>query len=181
MARDIVRRIEPLALIRIRDDGDRSVVLVSDDAAARVLARELTALMIERVAVAVARGLTEHGDLTIILEPPQLAVVRDVAPDQILPLSVPCGTFAPHAARPQPLNRRVADTQGVERGIDRDDVGIGIGDRLGKIARRIRDRRSADRGALALVRRRLCVTEPRRKRRHPAAAPIFVSTSRRET
>ena len=139
MTRDVVRRIQPLALERIGDHRDRSVVLVAHHAAAGMLARELASLMIERVAVAVARRLAEHGDAPVILDPSHLPVVRDVAPDQILPLAVPRRSFAPHAAGPQPLNRRVADAQRVERRIERDDVGIGIGDRLRKIARRIRD------------------------------------------
>src|SRR5918993_1884492 len=95
--------------------------------------------MIKRVAVAVARWLTKDGNAPIILDPPHLPIVRDVAPDQVLPLAVPRRSFAPHATCPQPLNRRVADANRVECGIVRDDVGIGIGDRLRKIARRIRD------------------------------------------
>ena len=99
MARDVVRRIQPLALERIGNHRDRSVVLVAHDAAARVLARQLAPLMIERVAVAVARRLAEHGDAPVILDPSHLPVVRNVAPDQILPLAVPGRSFAPHRRR----------------------------------------------------------------------------------
>ena len=99
MAGDVVRRVQPLALERIGDHRYRSVVLVAHDAAAGVLARQLAPLMIERVAVAVARRLAEDGDTAVILEPSHLPVVRDVAPDQILPLAVPGRSLAPHRRR----------------------------------------------------------------------------------
>src|SRR5205085_861802 len=47
--RGIVWRIQPLALIRVRDDGDGSVVLVSHDAAHQVFARYLASLEVEGV------------------------------------------------------------------------------------------------------------------------------------
>src|SRR5687768_15023895 len=104
-----------------------------------MLARELAPLMIERIAVAVAGWLAEHGDAAVVLQPSELAIVGDVAPDQILALTVPRRTLAPHAAAPQTLDRGVADAQRVERRVVRDDVGIRIRDRLRKIARGIRD------------------------------------------
>ena len=58
-------------------------MLVARDAPAAVLARELPALEVERVAVAVAGRLAERRDVRVVLEEAQLAVVRDVAPDEV--------------------------------------------------------------------------------------------------
>ena len=134
---DVVRRVQPLAVKRIGDHGNRTVVLVAHDPTARMFTGQLAALVIECVAVAVARRLAEHGDAAVVFDPAHLPVVGNVAPDQILALAVPRRPLAPHAACPQPLNRRVADAQRIERRIVRDDVGIRIRDGLRKIARRV--------------------------------------------
>ena len=142
MRRQIVRRIQTLALICIGDDGDRSVVLVADDATRRVLARELAALMIERVAVAVVRRRPEHGDPPVVFQIAHLAVVGNIAPHQVATLARPRRPLAPEPAGPQPLNRRVAEPQRVEPRIDREDIGIRVADRRGtgrEISRRTRN------------------------------------------
>src|SRR5207302_5769292 len=108
MHRDVVRRVQPLALIRIGDGGNRSVVLVTDDAARAVLARELATLEIKRVAVAVVRWRAEHRDPSVIVQIAHLTVVRDVAPHQVPALARPRRPLAPQPAGPQTLNRRVA-------------------------------------------------------------------------
>src|SRR6185503_6259624 len=108
----VVRRIQRLAVESIREHGDGAVVLVAHDAAQQVLARDLPALEIERVAVAVVRRRAKHRDAAIILEPAQLSVVRDVAPDEVAALARPRRPFGPQRAGPEPLDRRVADAQG---------------------------------------------------------------------
>src|SRR5207302_412175 len=95
MRRDVVRRIEMPAVVRIGEDGNRAVVLVSHDAPGQMLAGDLASLEIERVAVAVVRRSAEDAHAIVVFEPAQLAVVRDVAPDEISPLAAPGGTFRP--------------------------------------------------------------------------------------
>src|SRR5258705_35207 len=151
MGRDIVWRIEVLALPELSDDADRAVMLVTDNAPAAVFARYLTTLMIERVAIAVVRRLAEHGDAAVVLDVAQLAVVGDVAPDEVASLGTPSRAFVPLAAGEEAMNGGVVDPERVERRVDGDDVGIGIGDRTrigAKVARRIRDdaRRVGSRG-----------------------------------
>jgi hypothetical protein len=143
MWHDVVRRIESLALVRVGDDRDRAIVLVPNDAPGQVLARELAALEVERVAVAVVRRHAEHLHASVVLEPPQLPIVRDVAPDEIAPLPAPRRAFRPERTRPQPLDRCVALPVAVEQRIDRDHVGIDVRARVcvrRPVARRARDR-----------------------------------------
>src|SRR5262249_34666011 len=122
MRDDVVRRVEVLAVVLVRDDRHRAVVLVTDDAPGQVLARELAALEVERVAVAVVRRSTEHGDATVVLEPAELPVVRDVAPHEVPALRAPRGALRPEGAGPESQDRRVALAQTVERRVDGEDV-----------------------------------------------------------
>ena len=71
---EIVRRIQPFALIRIGNHRDGAVVLITHDAARAMLARKLPALEIERVAVAVVRRVAEHGHAPVVVEVAQLPV-----------------------------------------------------------------------------------------------------------
>src|SRR6267378_8685623 len=100
MRREVVRRVQTLALIRIGNGGNRSVVLVPHDAARTMLARELAALKIKRVAVAVVRRRAEHRDPPVIVQIAHLAVVRDVAPYQVPALAGPRRPLAPQPAGP---------------------------------------------------------------------------------
>ena len=161
MDRDVVRRIEPLSLERLGDHSDRPVVLVADDAAREMFAGELAPLRIEGVAVAVVRRIPEDRHPALVLEPPQLTVVGNIAPDEIAPLAAPCGTFGPERSRPEARERRVRLHERVEGRIDRQDVGIGEigrGRRVGtELARRIRDDgRCRQRSDLAALREGRC-------------------------
>src|SRR4029453_15053626 len=95
--RAVFWRIVPFPLKNFRDDGDRSVVLVSHDAARQVLARQLTPLGVKRVAVAVVRRAWEHLHPPVVFEPTQLTVVRDVAPQQVSSLAAPGGPLCPES------------------------------------------------------------------------------------
>src|SRR4029079_8333350 len=66
---DVVRRVELLAAEIVGEHGRGAVVLVSNDPAGEVLARELAALEVERVAVGVIGGRAEHADVTVVLRP----------------------------------------------------------------------------------------------------------------
>src|SRR3954471_3095837 len=105
-------------------------MLVARDAAPGVLARYLSALKIERIAVAVVRRVPEHGDAAIVLDPPALHAHGDVAPHQVLALAAPGRPFGPHPAGPQTVYRSVVDAKVIERRINRDHVRIRIADGL---------------------------------------------------
>ena len=124
MRHDVVGRIEPLARVRVRDQGDRAVVLVAHHTPREMLAGELPALKVERVAVAVVRRHAEHRHAPIVLEPAHLPVVGDVAPDEVAALAAPRRTLGPERPRPEPLDRRVDLAEAVERRVDREDVGV---------------------------------------------------------
>jgi hypothetical protein len=126
---NVVRRIQTLAFERLRERRHRSVVLVAHDAAHQVLARNLTALEVERVAVGVVRRRSKHRHALVVLEPAHLPVAGDVAPDEEAALAAPRRPLGPQRAGPQALERRVSENQAVELGIDGHDVGIGIAGR----------------------------------------------------
>jgi hypothetical protein len=76
---DVVRRVEPLVLVGIGGHTRRDVVLVAHCAAGEMLARELSALTIEVLPLLLF-------DASIVLRPAHLAIVRNVAPNQVAPL-----------------------------------------------------------------------------------------------
>ena len=95
MRHDVVGRVQPLAVVHVGDQSDRAVVLVAHHASREVLARELAALEIKRVAIAVVRRHAEHTHAAVVLEPAQLPVVGDVAPHEVATLTVPRRPFGP--------------------------------------------------------------------------------------
>jgi len=60
-----------------------------------MLATDLTSLMIERVAIAVVRGWRNTLIAPVIFDVAQLAIVGDVAPHEVAPLSTPGRAFVP--------------------------------------------------------------------------------------
>ena len=127
---DVVRRVQALALKLLRDHGHGAVRLVAHDAASAMLAGQLAAFVIERVAVAVAGWIAEHRDAAVVFDPAHLDVVRNVAPHQVAADAVPRRPFRPQRADVQPLDGRVADDVAAEARIERDDVRVGILHRL---------------------------------------------------
>ena len=95
-----------------------------------MLARQLPALVVERVPVAVAGRIAERRHPSVVFDPAHLHVVGNIAPHEIAADAVPRRTFRPLRADMEPLDRRVEDDVAAEARIERDDVGIGIGDRL---------------------------------------------------
>ena len=79
-----------------------------------MLAAELPALEVEHVAVAVVRRQPKHADAAVVLDPAQLPVVGDVAPDQVAPLRAPRRALGPERAGPQALDRRVRLRETIE-------------------------------------------------------------------
>src|SRR5258708_23898050 len=77
------------ALVTVGDDGDRAVELVTDDAPRQVLARDLPALIVERVAVAVIGRHAENADVAVVFQPAQLAIVGDVAAQEEATFAAP--------------------------------------------------------------------------------------------
>src|SRR5207249_4797282 len=120
----VVWRVETLAVEGVGDHRHRAVVLVADDAPSQMLARDLPALEIEGIAVAVVGWRAEDADLTVVVEPAQLAVVRDVAPHQVPALAAPGRPLGPQRAGPQALDRGVALYVLREQRVDDDDVGV---------------------------------------------------------
>ena len=159
MRHDVVWRVELLALIGVGDHGRRTVVLVACDAAREMLAGELPALEVERIAVAVVRGCAEHADAAVVLRPSHLPVIRNVAPYQIAPLRAPRRPFGPQHAGIEPLDRGIRLRETVEARVDRDDVRVpeicgGCAPRA-EVARRIGDGARRRRGS-GLRRRSAC-------------------------
>ena len=75
-----------------------------------MLAGNLSALVVEGVAVTVAAGFSENGYAVVILDPAQLNVVWNVAEHHVSTDAVPCTSFGPECVRAsvKPLHRRIA-------------------------------------------------------------------------
>ena len=128
----VVRCIERFAVEARREDGLGAVVFVSDHAAVAVLAGNLAALIVERVAVAIAAGFAEEGHPIVVLNPSHLQVVRDVAENKVAPDAVPRAALGPKriGVGVKTLERRVAEFVLVEPRIQRNEVGIRIAGRF---------------------------------------------------
>jgi hypothetical protein len=125
MRNDVVGRVEVLAVEVVSNDRDRAVELVTDDSPREMLAADLPALEVERIAVAVVRGHAEHAHVTVVLQPSHLPVVGNVAPDEITALRIPGRPLRPQRTGPQSLDRRVGLAEAIEARIDGQDVGVG--------------------------------------------------------
>src|SRR5215831_17219560 len=101
-------------------------MLIPDHAPREVLAGELPVLEVERVPIAVIGRTPEDRHAAVVFEPAQLAIVRDVAPDQIAPLPTPGRSLGPERPSPESLDRCVSLPIAVEQRIDGDDVGIDV-------------------------------------------------------
>src|SRR5690606_29641695 len=96
----IVRRVEPLALVAVGDDGDGTVGFGAGDTPGAVLAGDEPTLAVARVAVRIVGIGAKHADAAVdaVRHPAQHAVVGDVAPDEVVPVIEPAGTLCPAAA-----------------------------------------------------------------------------------
>jgi hypothetical protein len=95
MDHDIVGSVQRFALPFIRQHGYCALMFVTDHAAIAVFASNLPSLKIEGVAVAVARRTAEDTHMTILFQPPHLAIIGNVAPEQITTYRVPGRAFGP--------------------------------------------------------------------------------------
>ena len=113
-----------------------------------MFAGKLATFVIEGVTDAVARWVSENGYPAVVLEPPHLDVVGNIAPDQIPADSVPRGTFRPQCSEMQSPDDGIADDVFLEAAVECDNIGIRILDGIlaGEIAGwRLRVRRCGDR------------------------------------
>src|SRR5690606_18091419 len=120
----VVGCVELLAVIFVRQHRYLAVVLVTNDLTCTVLAGDLPAFEIERIAVAVARGIAETAaHMAILLEPAQVLVVGNIAPDTIASDAAPRWPLGPQRAGVEPHDRRVAEL-GLEALVENHDVRI---------------------------------------------------------
>src|SRR5579864_3073791 len=109
MHHDVVRRVQWFSIPVIGQNTDGAVVLKSDHPSRVMFARDQPAFEIEGAAVGVVRGLPEHAHVSIFIDASKLAIVGDIAPNQISSAGVPGTAFGPARAGPEPLNGCVDD------------------------------------------------------------------------
>ena len=142
MRYQIVRRIQRLAIEGVGDHRHGAVVFPADHPAEEILGGKLSALKVERVAVAVVRRFAELGHAAIVPQEPILRVALHIAEHEVLTLARPCRPFRPQEAGGDPVDRGDAEQVVLERRIDDDDVRIGIDVRrcvASPLSRRIAD------------------------------------------
>ena len=79
----VVRRVQPLAVVLVRNDGDRAVEFGPGDPSAAMFTRDQASFAIDGVAVRVHRRLTEYAEVTVIVGEAHDAVIGNVAEQQI--------------------------------------------------------------------------------------------------
>src|SRR5690349_21708148 len=109
MYRQIVRRIERLALVVIRQYRDRAIGFGSGDAARIVFAGNESSLPVTSVAVAVIRRTAEDANLASVLQPPQHAVIGNVAEEKITSIAKPYRPLGPPCPGIQAFHRGTND------------------------------------------------------------------------
>src|SRR4051794_20520366 len=121
----VVRRVQPLALEAVDEDGDRAVGLGAGHPPRVVLAGDEPALAVARVAVRVVRRGAEDADVPVLLEPAHDAVVRDVAPQEVAAVAEVDGPLGPAEAGGDALDGGVADLE-PEPLVDRLDARVRV-------------------------------------------------------
>src|SRR6185503_18147239 len=101
-------------------------MFVTNHTAVAMFAGELAPFPVEGVAVAVAGRLAKHADMPVVLDPAELTVVGDIAPDEVAAHAVPGDAFCPEQPGVQPLDGCVADLVFLEALVQHHDVGIRI-------------------------------------------------------
>ena len=91
----VVWCVERFTVEARREDGFGSVVFESNHPAVAVLAGNLAALIVERVAVAIAAGFAEEGHPVVVLDPAHLQIVWNVAENKVAPDAVPSAALGP--------------------------------------------------------------------------------------
>jgi hypothetical protein len=89
-----------------------------------MLAGDLAALKVKRVAVGIVGGRAEHADPAVVFRPSHLPIVGDVAPHEVAALRAPRRTLGPQHPGIEAFDLGVGLGEVVERRIDRDDIGI---------------------------------------------------------
>ena len=118
--------LKRLAVEFVGEHRHRAVVLPAHDAAEKVLRRNLAALEVERVAVAVEGRIAEGAHLPGFPDVAILDAGLHVAEDEILALGTPGRALGPVRAGPDPPDLRNAEQRRAEIVVDDDDVVIGI-------------------------------------------------------
>ena len=77
---NIIRAVQPLALVAIGQNSDRTIIFKAHHAAAEMLTRNHAALTVSRMAIGVVGGLAPGADRTGFLIPFQHAVIRNIGP-----------------------------------------------------------------------------------------------------
>ena len=129
VGRNVVGRVQRLAVIIVGDDGDGAVMLEADDAAQAMLGADLAALIIKRVAVGIVAGAAEGADGAGFPDIAILLVAGNVAPHHILAFVRPGRAFRPDHAGAHALDVGMADEELAGFRRQQQHIGIGIVDR----------------------------------------------------
>ena len=126
---DVVGAGQPLPVKGVRKDRDPPVIFGARQPLRTHLAGNQPPDAVPRVAVGVIGGLAEHADRSRLLLPFQDAVVRDVAEQEVAPVTEPYRAFGKTAAAGDPLDRRHRQRIFRKARVENFDVGVGIADR----------------------------------------------------
>ena len=93
-----------------------------------MFAGNLPALVIEGVAIRVTDGLAKNTYMIVFVEVTELAIIGDIAPEEVVAYAIPGGAFSPKAASCKALDGGVTYFQFIEAFIEGDDIRIWVTD-----------------------------------------------------
>ena len=133
MHHDVIGRVEFLPAKTIGQDGRLAITFIPDDSPVPMFAGKLPPLEVKGVSIAVSTGLSKVVHPAIVLNPSQLAIIGNVAPDQVLSYAVPSRPLGPKHVRTgiYSADGCIAQTIFPESRIQDQNVGIGVTRRVG--------------------------------------------------
>src|SRR6516165_5708646 len=127
---DIVGRVKWFSIPAISQDGDVTVVLKAHDSPRIMFAADQSSFVIKRTAVGIIRRLTEYADVSVFVQTPELAIIGNIAPDQVPSPGIPSTTFGPGCTGPEPLNSGIDQLVAGESVVQHYDSGIRVSHRF---------------------------------------------------
>jgi hypothetical protein len=93
-----------------------------------MFAGNLPALVIEGVAIGATDGLAENTYMVVFVEVTELAIIGDIAPEEVVAYAIPSGAFSPKVACCKALDGGVTYLQFIESFVQGNDIRVWVTD-----------------------------------------------------
>ena len=124
----IVGCVERLAIELFSKGGDGAIVFVTNHFSGGMFAGNLPTLIIKGVAIGTTDGLTENTNMVVFVEVTELAIIGDIAPEEVVAYAIPSGAFSPKVTCCKTLDGGVTYLQFFESFVEGNDIRIWVTD-----------------------------------------------------